>query len=556
MSEHDENSSVPTPETSEGAGSFLVHSPVHGMRHWLGRFFACNPFYLLSAGLLLFGVYRISADHSVFSRETSQLAFNFGALQIYELLLVATAVLLARRHVWYDSTLLVSLENLLLLVPFILISQAGLIDPRAVGWLSILAGVMVLARFGTLRLSLRELNLPNRALFIATLVVLVNIAFLVLHRHLQDTRTPAWGPAYEMNEWCWMLGLPAVFVMGCFLPIAKEVGTLLPQHRWLPAGFFTLWALGTGVHLYSLNYVYDFVLRRELLAPTLWVLAWTAAWRASDFIPTLKPNLKRALLILPAIAALVAVQNQNRVLFALALLNAAIYGVVLWQGRDRRVTLHLLFASVVMCVAALPVQLPHGPLSSFTNTKALALAVAGYIVIWTASSRHPKAGLLGALVCATGLMTIAKDPVTAHLAFQAGFLFFLLHSLGWDDTAHAGAAFSRLVVALAWVAHAMLLVSFEAPLWMTTAAGAIAAVGCVIAKIFRGRWELILLTSAVLVGLAGPGNLLVGVIRIAPGGLLAVAGSFLLFGAGTALALWKGKKQHSLARAPIGSRSV
>ena len=60
-------------------------------------------------------------------KATSKLAFNFAALQLYEILLVFVAIVLGVRRVWYDSTLLVVLENLLLLVPFILVTQAILI---------------------------------------------------------------------------------------------------------------------------------------------------------------------------------------------------------------------------------------------------------------------------------------------------------------------------------------------------------------------------------------------------------------------------------------------
>ncbi len=69
--------------------------------YWLRKFFACNPFYLVSAALLLYGLYLVSADVSFLS--LSQLIFNFGSLQIYEILLVATAIFLARRRIWYDS---------------------------------------------------------------------------------------------------------------------------------------------------------------------------------------------------------------------------------------------------------------------------------------------------------------------------------------------------------------------------------------------------------------------------------------------------------------------
>src|SRR5256885_9802010 len=91
---------------------------------WLQRLVACNPFYLISVALLLFGCYRISVEPALYNHEAAHLFFNFTSLQIYELLLVATAIFLARKRIWYDSTLLAGLENLLILVPFILISQA------------------------------------------------------------------------------------------------------------------------------------------------------------------------------------------------------------------------------------------------------------------------------------------------------------------------------------------------------------------------------------------------------------------------------------------------
>src|SRR6185436_888927 len=82
--------------------------------YWLRRFLACNPFYLVSVALLLYGCYRVSLEPKLFNNEVAHLYFSFSSLQIYELLLVATAILLARRKIWYDSTMLVGLENLLL----------------------------------------------------------------------------------------------------------------------------------------------------------------------------------------------------------------------------------------------------------------------------------------------------------------------------------------------------------------------------------------------------------------------------------------------------------
>ena len=65
----------PTKETTEPAGAALgtpqKSSP--GWAGWMRKFLACNPFYLASAALLLYGVYRVSIDPTVFQREVLQL---------------------------------------------------------------------------------------------------------------------------------------------------------------------------------------------------------------------------------------------------------------------------------------------------------------------------------------------------------------------------------------------------------------------------------------------------------------------------------------------------
>jgi hypothetical protein len=139
---HDET--VPIEATPETPAP--VASPPRPLPHWLKRLFVCNPFFLASAMLLLYGLYRVSIDPNFLATEVAQLTFNFTSLQCYELLLVVTAAVLARRHLWHDSTVLVLLENLFLLVPFILISQAALIEPRFVWSLCAVAVALAGAR--------------------------------------------------------------------------------------------------------------------------------------------------------------------------------------------------------------------------------------------------------------------------------------------------------------------------------------------------------------------------------------------------------------------------
>ncbi len=70
-----------------------VHRP---LSWWLRKFFACNPFYLVSAALLIYGCYRISIDETFVDRETARLLFNFSSVQVYELLLVGVAIFSGR----------------------------------------------------------------------------------------------------------------------------------------------------------------------------------------------------------------------------------------------------------------------------------------------------------------------------------------------------------------------------------------------------------------------------------------------------------------------------
>ena len=46
--------------------------------YWLKKLLACNPFYLVSAALLLYGFYRVSIDPNFLHGEIAQLFFNLG----------------------------------------------------------------------------------------------------------------------------------------------------------------------------------------------------------------------------------------------------------------------------------------------------------------------------------------------------------------------------------------------------------------------------------------------------------------------------------------------
>src|SRR6476620_6322929 len=100
------------------------------LKGWATRLFDSNPFYLLSALMLIYAIYTISVGPTFFASEPRQILFNFTSLEVYSLMLVGTAVFLARRRIWYDSALLVVLENILVLIPFMLVSHAAFVQNR------------------------------------------------------------------------------------------------------------------------------------------------------------------------------------------------------------------------------------------------------------------------------------------------------------------------------------------------------------------------------------------------------------------------------------------
>src|SRR5678815_1262179 len=128
-------------------------------RKWVSLLLAGNPFYIASAAMLLFAINRLSIDQRFLSGEQAKLLFNFSALQTYELLLIGVAVFLAARRIFYDSTLLVVIENIVLMVPFILVTQAVLIGPGLALIFCAFGAGLVLVRFSALKNWFSELSL-------------------------------------------------------------------------------------------------------------------------------------------------------------------------------------------------------------------------------------------------------------------------------------------------------------------------------------------------------------------------------------------------------------
>lgn len=512
---------------------------------WLRKLFACNPFYPVSAALLLYGCYRVSVDAPLFNLETARLLFNFTAVQLYEVLLVVTAIFLARRAIWYDATLLAGLENLLVFVPFIFISLAALIDSRMALTMCLGGGAVAILRFGSLKRGFAQLHLPNALLAVGFILLALNITLPLVYRAYGEHIIGAFinsGPAHAMNVWVWMLVLPAAFALANLFPRLTTAGTLPPQRRWLPLGWFALWMTVTCLHLYSLGYIYQFDFRSEQVAPALWVLLWTVCFQLNRNLPRLKYGIKRVLALPPLLVPLLAVapENGNRTFLLLTALNLAVYGGLWFYDRNHRLAGHLLYASALMLVAGLPEAWLQIVVAGLTSARAVAFGLVAYLLFWTLRLRDPKLAVLGSLVLGCAVASLLQHHANAvHWALQSGFTFMLVHSLRWNDAKHPGARLVRALTAVVWVAESFFWMnSAAAKFWMPWLSSATVLAGYFATRAFlRPGGHLVVPATSILVMLSGPANAMADGMLSLPVGLLAVSGSFLLFGIGTLAAL-------------------
>jgi hypothetical protein len=537
---------VPPPITPIQSFVMSPDSPLHvpnprrPLSWWLRKFLACNPFYLVSAALLLYGCYRVSIDGTFIDRETARLLFNFSSVQVYELLIVGVAIFLARRCLWYDSMVLVGLENMLVFVPFILLSAAALTGPWITGVVCATGVVLAVLRFGSMKRYFAELNLPRSLLGVGFILLALNVALPLTYRHYINLKIGVdleAGPDYIMNECMWLLVLPAALALVNFLPPGRLGGDLLPQRRWLPMGMFALWISVTGVHLWALDWVYGYNLRPDLFAPVGWVLAWTVFLRA----PSKPIALKYALMLSAAVAPFLAnTSGAEKTYLTLMALNVAAFGVLRFLRGGNRLAGHLVYASALLFVAGLPENWIGFVLHGATATSVVAAGLAAYLIFWTAWLRDPKLALLGAILFGAAIGVAFESHLNvANWALQGSFVFFLLHSLRWNDAEHAGAGTTRDLVAIVWAIQSFIWMNCDgARFWMPFIPGVLVlAVYCVLLAC-RGPLRLFAIpASALAVILSGPCCLAIERLRTAPAGLLAVIASFLFLGLGTVAAL-------------------
>ncbi len=521
-------------------------------RQWLRRLLVCNPFFLLSAALLLFGLNRLSVDPNFLQREEAKLLFNFGALQGYEILVVGTALVLARRRIWYDSSLLVVVEQGLLLVPFLFITQAALIDRRLASALSVVAALLALARMAAVRRWFPRFNLPRGLVGLGALVLAANLALVFVSRHVMETTFENWQ---RPNELVWALLLPLLVAGANLLPKPVAHGGAEPERPWLPLLIALLWMAGTAVHVWCVAWICKLPLEARHLAPALWVAAWTAFLRLGDCTATPSRFGKQMLLGLAAALPLLALARPGLCALLMGFNGVALLAMA-WKDADiRRLSQHLAVASfsgMVACIVPGWTPVWFGPRLSTAEVPMIGIGL--YLVASALWRSHPGFGVAAALMVAVGVENLGLAS-SAHGVVQTALLVLVAHSLRWNDADSAGAIWLRRCALAGWWLNAVV--------WTRSAEWTPVGATCASAAVILLLWVLwtrrghpvtkLVPVAALAVALTGPGNSLQ---QTGSTGLLAVLGSLGLFAAGFVFAMKRPARAASTAGEAAPTESV
>ena len=519
---------TPRPTANEFVGS---------LSSMLKRILAGNPFYLASAGLLLYGINQLTTDSKLVGAEFAMLRFNFCALFLYEIMLVGTAILLIRRRIWYDALLLFGLTNLFVIVPFSLISRAVFLSSHLALAMSICGTVLAVAKFWAFKRYAPELNLPRRLLFFGVLLLLANASAPLLFKRIALDLD-------QVSKWLnfiWQFALPTLAGLGIFLPRPAKRGGAPAGQKWLPTAVFFGWVIVTACHFGGIGYSNSYAWNWSLLVPIAWVVTWTAYVRIADFITRPNRLLEQILLSVPLLLPLLAVGSE-RILMAFAGLNLVIYGLLFIRKDQNFLALTRLLGSVAIFCGSLPIPWISHVVPSVERPEWAMLSVFAcffWLIFW---SRDPRIALFGALSL-IGLC-FCYAPNFGHYAVQVALVSLLVHSLRWDEQAHKGATMLCLLASMLWslVSCSWIFDSVHPErLLVDSAAGALLAV-YLLQGIRVRRWKpLIVPISAASVLLSEPAMIVGKWLNHDTPGMVAVIGSFLLFALGSIAAFSKPK---------------
>src|SRR5262249_26121676 len=274
--------------------------------------------------------------------------------------------------------LLVVLENGLVLVPFMLISQAALIKGTLATELGLGGAALAILRVVAIRRGYPLFNAPNRALVLGGILLAANVALPRIFRPLMEVEVADWRIANLIG---WHGVLPLLTAGAWLLPKPERRGDLNPERPWLPLFNYALWILGSAVHLWCVQHICDLAFACAQLAATAWVAAWALRSRLGDCLASITPRWEKAGLWLTCAPPLLAF-TESRLYVVLVALNVAVYLRLSWVGREitRGLVRQLALLSFALFLSGLPVEWGRQLWSGFGRPEAIVFAITFFLV--------------------------------------------------------------------------------------------------------------------------------------------------------------------------------
>lgn len=512
------------------------------LRRFIGWIVAGNPFYPMSAVLVLLGVFLLSGEEAFFGSETRQLVFNMSAVQIYGLLMVGTAIYLNRKQIIYDAVLLAALVSLPILVPFVLISQAASLGRNPMIFGSAAAAMCAFAQFEWLRWGMPRLRLSGgfRGFFIAAvgLNLMLPLALSEVHGRLDAVK---WFFFLE-TFWplVWYVVLPALVAFAFVIKPPGESNREGVVARWVPPIWIVALIAATAVQLGGLSFVYSTPWKFSYLYPALWLLAWLVAFRLKSWIREIPMVVEHALVVLPMFVGFIAWNQPEDISVSwLNLANAIAFGIILAAGQRRLLNWVLLCVSMLSWLRVVPLNAVVA-WSPNLNRFDLILLLAS-VATFAAGSwrRKPVWGVLSALAVIHPLQLFwltsnSEWPVVGQIVLTVWWL----HSFRWNFVNGEGRVLRRVAFGM-WCVQSLIWIAFNngsGPVGLAVFAVVFAGSAACRAWLlgYRRDWVYAVVSLCVLGAKFAPDAFVV--VREIPVGLLIVVAGLSSFGFGTLIA--------------------
>ncbi|HEY6228477.1 MAG TPA: hypothetical protein VI282_15265 [Verrucomicrobiae bacterium] len=496
----------------------------------------CNPLLLLSPMCLLYGIYRAVIAPNLFATDAGNTIFNFIALALYVLMVCVISTLLARRKILPDTIMLLLLNGLLFVAPFILIAHGVFLEGHLAIALGILGIAMSKGQLEILRRRLPDSFMSPQLMIGAALVLAVNFAAPVVFRHGLENDNEAWG---RTSDYAWYLVLPLLVAWLNALPDRTKFESLWAR-PWFPTVIYGLWLIGTCVELWTVAYVDDRKLHSYQFAVALWVLAWAAFRRANIFAPICAERVQKfaptLAILIPGLGALAGLDL--RIAGLLYLLNLPLLGLVL----GRLPVLAFGGISLIGALCCMPDSWIAQLSPLLTRGDFIAVIFASVTVGAIGMIRDARTGLIAALGVA---IFSGMCGLSGAASINAAVLFLFVHHLRWNKIGRD----EHLLLGIAgviWIAQTVSLeVQSSVDARFACFVATIVATICLRNASLGRPTSLVPPISSIIVLCLHPIHWSATRVTAAPSGLLAILIGFALLAAGAWDSMRRWKRQRA-----------